>query len=132
LADLIGDTPSIHAGHTGRWITRLLFGARAVRAARVEDVGRTYRRGMQLSAHVASAVFMMARGRLTQTHPSLTCPTRLESSHLPNLRAIMNDRINRMGPEQYPPSPAWSRNENPPYPRLIGTDYRKSILKVES
>ena len=69
-----------------------------------------------------TAVFTMARSRLIQAHPSLTRPTRLESSHLPNLYAIMNDRINRMGPEQYPPSPALVRNENPPYPRLIGTD----------
>ncbi len=44
----------------------------------------------------------------------------------------MNERINRMEPEQYPPSPALLRNENPPYPRLTGTDYGKSILKVES
>ncbi len=64
----------------------------------------------------------MARSRLIQTHLSLTGPTRLESSHLPNPQAIMNDRINRIEPEQYPPSPALSRNENPPYPRLIGTD----------
>ena len=35
----------------------------------------------------------------------------------------MNERINRMEPEQYPPSPALLRNENPPYPRLTGTDY---------
>ena len=58
--------------------------------------------------------------------------THLESSDLPNPQAIMNDRINRMESEQYPPSPAFLRNENPPYPRLTGTDYRKSILKVES
>ncbi len=57
---------------------------------------------------------------------------RLESSHLPNQYAMVNDRINRMEPEQYPPSPALCRNENPPYPRLIGTDYQKFILKVES
>ncbi|GEM_PF-1607255 len=44
----------------------------------------------------------------------------------------MNDRVNRMEPEQYPPSPALRRNENPPYPRLIGTDYKNSIFKVES
>ncbi len=77
----------------------------------------------------AAAVFILARNRLTQAHPS---PTYLESSHLPNPQAIMNDWINRMEPEQYPPSPALLRNENPPYPRLIGTDYRKFILKVES
>ena len=71
----------------------------------------------------------MARSRLTQAARSLT---RLENSHLPNPHAIMNDGINRMEPEQYPPSPALLRNENPPYPRLTGTDYRKSILKVES
>ncbi len=66
---------------------------------------------------------MVARSRLTQAHPSLTRPTRLESSHLPNPHAIMNARINGMEPEQYPPSPALLRNEMPPYPRLIGTDY---------
>ncbi len=65
----------------------------------------------------------MARGRLIQAHLSLTCPNRLENTHLPNQQAIMNDRINRMGPEQYPPSPALLRNEIPPYPRLTGTDY---------
>ena len=74
----------------------------------------------------------MARSRHTQTHPTLTCPTRLESSHLLNPNAIVNDRINRMEPEQYPPSPALVRNELPPYPRLTGTDYKNSILKVES
>ncbi len=37
-----------------------------------------------------------------------------------------------MEPEQYPPSPALVRNENLPYPRLTGTDYEKSILKVKS
>ena len=74
----------------------------------------------------------MARGRLIQAHPSLSRPSRLENRPLPNQQAIMNDWINRMEPEQYPPSPALLRNENPPYPRLIGTDYRKSILKVES
>jgi len=47
----------------------------------------------------------------------------LASSHLPNPRAMINDRINRMGPEQYPPSPALLCNETPPYPRLTGTDY---------
>jgi len=62
----------------------------------------------------------------------LACPTCLESSHLPNPHAMINDRINRMEPEQYPPSPALLRNETPPYPRLIGTDYGKSIFKVES
>ena len=75
---------------------------------------------------------MMARSRHTQAHPTLTCPTRLESSHLPNPHAIVDDRINRTEPEQYPPSPALVRNENPPYPRLTGTDYKKSILKVKS
>ena len=59
-------------------------------------------------------------------------PSRLESSHLPNPYAIMNDRINSVEPEQYPPSPALLRNENPPYPRLTGMDYQKSTLKVES
>jgi len=44
----------------------------------------------------------------------------------------MNDRINRMEPEQYPLSPALPRNETRPYPRPIGTDYGKSILNVES
>jgi len=74
----------------------------------------------------------MVRSFHTQADPTLTCPGRLESSHLPNPRAMINDRINRMGPEQYPPIPALVRNENPPYPRLTGTDYQKSILKVES
>ena len=37
-----------------------------------------------------------------------------------------------MGPEQYPPIPAWFRNENPPYPRLSGTDYQKSIFMEEA
>ncbi len=37
-----------------------------------------------------------------------------------------------MGPEQYPPSPALFRTELTPYPRLTGTNYQKSILKVES
>ncbi len=35
----------------------------------------------------------------------------------------MNDGINRTGPEQYPASLTLLRNEIPPYPRLIGTDY---------
>jgi len=74
----------------------------------------------------------MAWSRHIQGHSTLTCPTRLKSSHLPNPHAIMNARVNRMGPEQYPPSPALSRNETPPYPRLTGTDYRKFIFKVES
>ena len=52
--------------------------------------------------------------------------TRLRSSRLPNPRAIMNDRVNRMEPEQYPPYPALSRNETPPYPRLIGTNCQKA------
>ena len=66
---------------------------------------------------------MMAGSRHTQAHPTLTCPTRLESSHLPNPHAIMNARVNRREPEQYPPSPALLRNELPLYPRLTGTDY---------
>jgi len=70
-----------------------------------------------------AAVFIMAPSGHTQAHPTLTRPTRLESSHLPNPHAIMNDRINRMEPEQYPPSPALFRNEDPLYPRLTGTDY---------
>ncbi len=37
-----------------------------------------------------------------------------------------------MGPEQYPPISALIRNENTLYPRLIGMDYQKFILKVES
>jgi len=74
----------------------------------------------------------MAGSRLIQAHPRLTRPTRLESNRLPNPYAIMNNRINGMGPEQYPPSPALVRNEIPPYPRLFGTDYQKSIFKVES
>ncbi len=52
--------------------------------------------------------------------------TRLESSRLPNPQAIMNDRVNRMEPEQYPPYPALPRNETPPYPRLIGTNCREA------
>ncbi len=75
---------------------------------------------------------MMAWNCHTQAYPTLTCPTRSESSHLPNPHAMINDGINRMGPEQYLPSPALLRNENPPYPRLTGMDYRKFILKVES
>lgn len=63
------------------------------------------------------------RSRHTQAHPTLTCPTRLDSSHLPNPHAIVNDRINRMELEQYPPSPALFRNELLPYPRLTGIDY---------
>ncbi len=68
----------------------------------------------------------MARSRHTQAHPTLARPPRLESSHLPNPQAIVNDRLNGMEPEQYPPSPALIRNENPPYPRLTGTDYQKA------
>ncbi len=51
---------------------------------------------------------------------------------LPNPCAIMNGKVNAMGPEQYPPSPALPRNETPPYPRLFATDYEKAILEVES
>ena len=58
----------------------------------------------------------MAGSHHTQAHPTLARPTCLESSHLLNPQAIMNDRVNRMEPEQYPPSPALFRNENP----LIG------------
>ena len=50
-----------------------------------------------------------------------------ESSHLPNSNATMNGRVNGIHPEQYPPSPALSRNETLPYPRLSGTDNRKPI-----
>jgi hypothetical protein len=78
------------------------------------------------------AILIVARNHHIQAHPTLARPICLESSHLPNPQAIMNDRVNRMEPEQYPPSPALSRNESPPYSRLIGTDYQKSILKVES
>jgi len=76
--------------------------------------------------------FSLWAGTVTQVHPTPTCPTHLSGSHLPNPRAMVNNRINRMGPEQYPPSPALLRNETPPYPRLTGTDYWKFILKVES
>ena len=65
---------------------------------------------------------MIARPRHTQAHPTQAEPPRLETSHLPNPRAIMNDRVNRTAPERYPPSPALVRNEHPPYPRLTGTD----------
>lgn len=65
-------------------------------------------------------------------HPKPTRPTRLENSHLPISNAMMNDRVNHMEPEQYPPTPTLSRNETPPYRRLTGMDYKKSILKVES
>ena len=78
------------------------------------------------------AVLVISRSRHTQARPTLARPTRLESGHLPNPPAIVNDRINRMEPEQYPPSPALARNEPPPHPRLTGTDYKKSILKLES
>ncbi len=44
----------------------------------------------------------------------------------------MNGRVNCMEPEQYPPISALIRNENLPYPRLIGTDYENSMFKVES
>jgi len=47
----------------------------------------------------------MARSRRTQAHPTRTCPTGLESSHLPNPHAMINDRINHIGPEQYPRVP---------------------------
>ena len=59
-------------------------------------------------------------------------PTGLAGGRLPNAYAIMNDRINGMGPEQYPPILALVRNETPAYPRPTGTDYWKSTLKVES
>ncbi len=63
---------------------------------------------------------------------ALACATRFESRRLPNSQAIMNSRVNCMEPEQYPPISALVRNENPPYPRLTGTDYKKSIFKAES
>ena len=49
-----------------------------------------------------------------------------ESNHLPNSHATMNGRVNGIHPEQYPPVPALSRNETPPYPRLSGTNNRRS------
>jgi len=78
------------------------------------------------------ATLTVVRRCHAQAHPTPILPPCLESNHLPNPDAIMNDRVNRMEPEQYPPSPALRRNENPPYPRLIGTDYKNSIFKVES
>ena len=59
-------------------------------------------------------------------------PGRREGSQLPNSSAIVNDRVNRMDPERYPPVPAWNRNENPPYPRLFETNYKNFTFKVES
>ena len=67
-----------------------------------------------------------ARNRHARVPPTLTRATRLGSSRLPNPQAIMNDRVNRMESEQYPPYPALPRNETPPYPRLIGTNFRKA------
>jgi len=73
-----------------------------------------------------------AGSRHTHAGPMPTNRTCRESRPLPNLRATINDGVKHMDPEQYPPIPALSRNENPRCPRLSGTDYQKSMLQVEA
>ena len=70
-----------------------------------------------------------------RSHLALPAPKSrvcIARNHLPNLQATMNGMVNSIQPEQYPPNPALPRNEHPAYPRLSGTDDRKSILKVKS